>query len=116
MLPLLCNATTEAQEMAMSKSEELGVKCVPSLNLVYTQVRHSTHALTIHTLPCNCGLKLELCSITELVIMLMLTSSDNAVFEAANSSHSSEQCCTVQQSCTAGIGTACLITFALRLT
>mmetsp|Transcript_3129 Transcript_3129/g.4375 ORF Transcript_3129/g.4375 Transcript_3129/m.4375 type:complete len:432 (+) Transcript_3129:43-1338(+) len=27
----------EAQEMAMSRSNELGVKCVPSLNLVYTQ-------------------------------------------------------------------------------
>jgi sulfate adenylyltransferase len=27
----------EAQEMAISKSEELGVQCVPSLNLVYTQ-------------------------------------------------------------------------------
>jgi hypothetical protein len=35
----MCTVTTEAQEMAMSKSEELGVKCVPSLNLVYTQVR-----------------------------------------------------------------------------
>merc|ERR1711937_1034377 len=27
----------EAQEFATSKSEELGVKCVPSLNLVYTE-------------------------------------------------------------------------------